>query len=467
MLNYMLYVRGNARDYEEWKDMGLEGWGYQDVLPFFKKSEDFVGQVEDKEKYHGQGGDMKVTSEGHKEPIMETFLRAGEELGYKVGDFNGAVQEDIFTLAHTTTHRAFRSGTYKAFAERFVGNNLTVLTHSLVTKVLIEEGRATGVEIDRFGERLRLKATREVVLSGGTVSTPQILLLSGIGDTEHLKEVGIEPVVHLPDVGRNLQDHLMVSLMADFNPGMAFDPYTSFYPSSWFSWALGKGPLDTSGCGGLAHVRTEVQDPTDPRPDIQFHMVALSLAVDWGQVLAPNFGFAPDADLMPWLAEHYGKHTGSVTPVLSRPKSQGFVKLRSSDPFEHPVIQPNYLEDQRDVDSLVAGLKLAQKLMETEAFKKAGTEFFGPLPYCSHLDFCSDEYWECYVRHMAFTIYHPVGTAAMGTVLDARLRVKGVKGLRIADGSVMPRLVGGNTNAPIIMIGEKAAAMIIADAQQS
>ena len=281
-----------------------------------------------------------------------------------------------------------------------------------------------------------------------------------------MEQVGIDPVVHLPEVGGNLQDHLMVSVMADFNPGMAFDPFTSFYPSSWLSWVLGGGPLDTSGCGGLAHVRTEAQDPSDPRPDIQFHMVGLSLAVDWGQVLAPNFGFSPDADLMPWLAEHYGKHTGSVTPVLSRPKSRGFIKLRSSDPFERPIIQPNYLADQRDMESLVAGVKLAQKLMETEAFKKAGTKFFGALPYCSHLSFNSDDYWECYVRHMAFTIYHPVGTAAMGTVLDARLRVKGVEGLRVADGSVMPRLVGGNTNAPIIMIGEKAAAMIIADGER-
>lgn len=271
-------------------------------------------------------------------------------------------------------------------------------------------------------------------------------------------------MVHLPDVGSNLQDHLMVSLMAEFNADMGYDPYTSFYPSSWLSLARGEGPFDSSGCGGLAHVRTELQGPRDPRPDIQFHMVALSLAVDWGLVLAPNFGFSPSDDIMPWLAEHYGKHTGSVTPVLSRPKSRGFIKLRSSDPFDHPIIQPNYLDDPRDMESLVAGIKLAQKVMETEAFKKAGTKFFSPLPYCSHLTYGSDPYWECYVRHMAFTIYHPVGTAAMGTVLDARLRVKGVEGLRVADGSVMPNIVGGNTNAPIIMIGEKAADMIIADA---
>ena len=189
MLNYMLYVRGNSRDYDEWRDLGLEGWGWEDVLPYFKKSEQFVGEVEDREKYHGQDGDMKVTTEGFKEPITDAFLRAGEELGYRVGDINGGVQDSGFTKAHTTTYQGSRSGTYRAFAERFAGGNLTVLTHCHVTRVLLEEGRAVGVEVHRFGRRMRLLASQEVVLSAGAVGTPQILLLSGIGDSEHLREV--------------------------------------------------------------------------------------------------------------------------------------------------------------------------------------------------------------------------------------------------------------------------------------
>ena len=190
MLNYMLYVRGNSRDYDEWRDLGLEGWGYQDVLPFFKMSEDFVGEVEDKEEYHGLGGDLKVTKDGFQVPIMESFMRAGDELGYGTGDINGAAQDEGFFYTQTTTHGGFRSGTYRAFAERFVGGNLTVLSHGHVTRVLVEGGRAVGVEVDRFGDRLRLLATNEVVLSAGTVSTPQILMISGIGDSQHLEEVG-------------------------------------------------------------------------------------------------------------------------------------------------------------------------------------------------------------------------------------------------------------------------------------
>mgnify|MGYP002628322036 FL=1 len=193
MLNYMLYVRGNSRDYDEWRDLGLQGWGWEDVLPYFKKSEDFIGEVEDREQNHGQGGDMKVTSEGYKEPVLEAFLKAGEELGYKVGDINGAVQDERFGQTHTTTYRAERSGTYRAFAERYAGGNLTVLPYSQVTRVLVEQGRAVGVEVSRFGERLRLLAEREVVLSAGAVGTPHILLLSGIGDNQHLKEVSTGP----------------------------------------------------------------------------------------------------------------------------------------------------------------------------------------------------------------------------------------------------------------------------------
>ena len=278
----------------------------------------------------------------------------------------------------------------------------------------------------------------------------------------------MKPLVHLPEVGQNLQDHLMAFALADFPPGMAYDPYTAFQPSSWLALLQGEGPLDSSGCGGMAHVRTTRQQETDPRPDVQLHMLALTLAVDWGMVLKPNFGFQPEDPVFdPWLSEHYGLNTGSITPVLSRPKSRGSIRLRSSDPFVHPIIQPNYLTDQRDVDTLVAGLKLSHQLLETKAFKDAGTKLWSPYPSCSHLQHQSDDYWQCYVRHFAFTIYHPVGTAAMGSVLDARLRVVGVEGLRVADGSVMPRIVGGNTNAPIIMIGEKAAHMILQDARQS
>ena len=177
------------RDYDEWAGLGLEGWGYKDVLPFFKKSEDFVGAVTGEKSFHGVGGQMAVSREYFTDPIMESFLEAGEELGFPVGDINAQFEDSGFSLAHTTTSQGFRAGAYEAFAEQFVGGNLTVMTHAHVTRVLIEEGKAVGVEVDRFGDRLRLEASREVVLSAGTIGTPQILMLSGIGDRQHLEEV--------------------------------------------------------------------------------------------------------------------------------------------------------------------------------------------------------------------------------------------------------------------------------------
>ena len=177
------------RDYDEWEGLGLDGWGYKDVLPFFKKSEDFVGELTGEKSFHGVGGEMAVSREHFTDPIMESFLEAGEELGFPVGDINAQFEDSGFTLAHTTTSQGFRAGAYEAFAEQFVGGNLTVMTHAHVTRVLIEEGKAVGVEVDRFGDRLRLEASREVVLSAGTIGTPQILMLSGIGDRQHLEEV--------------------------------------------------------------------------------------------------------------------------------------------------------------------------------------------------------------------------------------------------------------------------------------
>ena len=259
----------------------------------------------------------------------------------------------------------------------------------------------------------------------------------------------------------------MVGLSIDVGQGLALDPMAVFYPSSWLDLLLGRGALTDTGCSVLAHVRSDQQEVDDPRPDLQFHMMAATLATDRGMLLKPIMGLKAEDPIDPWVTPHFGRDSVTITPTISRPKSRGSVRLRSSDPFDHPIIQPNYLTDQRDVDTLVAGLKLSHQLLETKAFQAAGTKLWRPYPSCSHLPHQSDSYWECYVRHFAFTIYHPVGTAAMGSVLDARLRVVGVEGLRVADGSVMPRIVGGNTNAPIIMVGEKAAHMILQDAQFS
>ena len=297
------------------------------MLPFFKKSEDFVSVTGEK-NFHGVGGELKVSRERFTDPIVKIFLEAGEELGYPVGDTNGDFEDSGFTIAQTTTHQGFRAGAFEAFAEQFVGGNLTVMTHAHVTRVLVEEGRAVGVEVDRFGDRLRLEASREVVLSAGTVGTPQILMLSGIGDRQHLKEVshlstlhfkvGVEPLVDLPEVGRNLQDHLMSGLSASVLPGLSMDPLAMFYPSTWTALAGGEGPLTHTGCDGIAFVRTERQDIGDPRPDIQFHMIAASLATDRGMLLKDLIGFKADDPVDPWWQPHVGKDTFTLAPTLLR-----------------------------------------------------------------------------------------------------------------------------------------------------
>jgi len=459
ILNYMLYVRGNWRDYDGWRDLGMDGWGYEDVLPYFKKSENFDSEVENKDAYHGVGGDLTVTTNNYKEPIIDSFLKAGKELGHEIGDINGAFQDNGFTKSQVTITSGIRSGTFKAFAEKHVGRKLTLLDHCHVNRIIMDGKKAVGVEVSRFGNLAMYTAEKEVIISAGTVGSPQVLMLSGIGDKNHLEEMGIETIHHLPEVGQNLQDHLMVGLNMDVKDGYGVDPLAGLDPSTISDNVEGKGTLSSNGCGGLAHIHTGLS--SDPRPDIQLHMTSLTVAVDHGFGIFHNMGFLEK--FWPYVEPHCYNSTASIIPVLSRPASRGYIKLKSNDPQDHPIIQPNYLTEKSDVDTLVAAMKFSKKLTATEAFKEAGAIIWGPDPFCEHLLFESDEYWECYVKHFSFTIYHPVGTCAMGTVLDQRLRVNGVMGLRVVDGSVMPNIVGGNTNAPIIMIAEKAADMILQD----
>ena len=324
ILNYMIYVRGNRRDYDGWRDMGLEGWGYEDVLPYFKKSENFDSDVENKDQFHNVGGDLTVTTRNHREPIVETFLNAGKELGYDVGDINGAFQDSGFSNSQVTMTNGFRSGTFKAFAEKFVGNNLTLLTHSHVNRIVMNGKQAVGVEVTRFGKTEIYKANKEVILSAGTVGSPQILMLSGIGDEKHLSEMGIETIMNLPEVGKNLQDHLMVGINLDVNDGFGVDPLAGFYPSTMTDYNEGKGPLSSNVCGGVAHVHTEVN--TDPRPDIQLHMISVTFATDHGILLFKNFGVLDKG--WSWIEPHVQNSTVAITAILSRPSSKGFIKLK-------------------------------------------------------------------------------------------------------------------------------------------
>ena len=242
-------------------------------------------------------------------------------------------------------------------------------------------------------------------------------MLSGVGDKEHLDEVGIKTVLHSPEVGRNLQDHLIVGINFDTRDATSADLLAGSYPSTWTSYMEGKGPLTSPNLDGVGQIRSEVNQDTRGRPDVQFHLVALTGATDYGIQLRYNIGM--DDDLVAWNVKHAVNYSSMIMPTLNRPKSRGFIKLRTRDPQDHPIIQPNYLTVQHDVDTLVAGIMRGLDLLDTEVMAEAGTIVWEePLPHCQHLEFRSRAYWECYVRSVAATVYHHVGTCAMGTVLD-------------------------------------------------
>ena len=457
MLNYMLYVRGHKGDYDEWESLGLDGWGWENVLPYFKKSENFTDNVINHSE-HGTNGPMEVTPSAYTNGVTEAFLRSAEEFGYAVGDINTDLRDGGFTLSHTTTSNGMRPGTFKTFAEKFVGRNLTVMTYSHVCKVLLTGKIVIGIEVKRFGNTQQIMAKNEVILSAGAIGSPQILMLSGIGDSEELQAVGVKPIHHLPDVGKNLQDHLISSIPVDVNDGESLDIFKSLMRIP--EWVVnGTGPLAAPGaCNGLGYMYSEMEN--DTRPSIQIHMASLTLATDLGIFLSDNFNLQKKA--WRYAKPHLGVESASILATLIRPKSRGSIMLRSNDPTEYPIIDPNYLAEDEDIETLIRGLKFCDKIAGSNAFRRVGAQKWSrdDDPYCGHYD-DENAYWRCYATHFSFTVYHPTSTCSMGKVTDERLRVKGLQGIRVADASVMPIIVGGNTNAPTIMIGEKAADMIL------
>ncbi len=476
MLNWAIYIRGHSGDYDEWEAMGNPGWGYKDVLTYFKKSEDFAGEVENKERYHGVGGPLGVQHGAHDYPVDDVFRDGWQELGYSVGDLNGNLEDGGFAApAQMTQKGGLRLGTYKSFVQPILGKvNLTVLPHAMVSRVLIEGGRARGVRLERFGETLTYVASKEVVLSAGAIGSPQILMLSGVGPKEHLEEVGIPLEKDLP-VGENLQEHLLgtVQFLTE-QRGVSPSPTYSMNPLNYLEafWS-GKGPLVSSNVNTVGFIsspggRRSQEEAT--RPDIEVLLVAFTAWADYGLSMRETFGVAKDS-FDNYLGRYVGKYEGlTAIASLLRPKSRGAVRLRSGHVDDHPSINFNYLSDQDDVDVLVEGYKALLRLEGTRAFRQAGLRAVGPDgSLCGDREPLTDEYWECHARHWTLSNFHPTSTCRMGpdgdeaAVVDPRLRVRGVAGLRVVDASVMPKIVGGNTNAATVMIGEKGADMMLED----
>ncbi|CAL4141371.1 unnamed protein product, partial [Meganyctiphanes norvegica] len=471
VLNYMLYVRGNKRDYDAWDQSGCHGWDSETVLHYFKKSEDNRNPyIARNSRYHGTGGYLTVQEAPWRTPLATAFVEAGVEMGYENRDYNAEFQTG-FMIPQGTIRRGSRCSTSKAFIRPIrLRKNLHVAMHAFVTKILIDPTtkRAYGVKFIRDGRAQVVLARKEVIVSAGAVNSPQLLMLSGIGPADHLRHHNIPVLQDLP-VGYNLQDHIGTGglvFLIDQQVSLVQTRYENL-PSVLKYAMFGSGPLTVlGGVEGIGFVKTKFTNATDDWPDIEFHFISGSAASDGGRQIRKVHGLSERTWQYMFKPISF-RDSWSVYPMLLRPKSRGYIHLRSNSPFDKPFITHNYLTDPHDVKVMIEGIKIALALTETHSFKRFGSRFYTkPMPGCEHVPFFTDEYWECLARHYTSTIYHPVGTCKMGpywdpeAVVDPELKVYGISGLRVADASIMPTLVSGNTNAPVVMIGECVSDMI-------
>ncbi|XKL64453.1 hypothetical protein PGB90_004539 [Kerria lacca] len=465
-MNAMFYVRGNPKDYDNWEKLGNEGWNYEKVLKYFKKLEKVETEYSDVNA-HGYDGYI-IVQNSPKAPLLnvsffdQMVIDAVKKLGYPyVKDMVAHMQSGI-TSSWRTTNNGVRSGTAQAYLATITERtNLIIMKETIVTRLLIDGKRVYAVEVNKNGKSKIIKCKKEVVLTAGAVSSPQLLMLSGIGPKEHLEQFGL-PVFSDLKVGHNLQDHIFL-----FNFYLKFHTDSKKYHDIdlMYNYLTKKVDLSYSFTNTLVFFDSTYR--ANEYPDLQFHFNLINLNDLF------IFQFLTEMNMKPEIINEIKEVNKNATllgifPKLLRPKSRGRIMLTSTDPFDPPKIFHGYLTEKEDIETLVRGIKFAIKMIKTGVFEN-GTLFLVNVPKCEVFETDSDQYYECYVRHFASTVFHASGSCKMGpkndpdAVVDSRLKVYGVSGLRVADTSIMPNIVSGNTNIPVIMIGEKAADMIKED----
>ncbi len=447
-INAMIYIRGHRTDFDRWAELGNPGWDFESVLPYFRRSEDFLDGAD---AFHGEGGGLTVSRARFPHEMGEAFIQAAGALGFeRNNDFNSEHQSG-FGRFHVNIRDGKRCSAAVAFLHPVMHRpNLTVMTNAQATEILLESGKATGVRCSlQEGSRHRIHdyhSRREVILCGGAINSPQLLMLSGIGPAEHLREVGIRPVSDLPGVGSNLQDHLFAPLVYRNRMRNSMDTVDRpphFLTNLLRFFVLDGGPLTSNIAESGGFIRTVEGLPA---PDIQYHFVPAFFV---------NHGFDRPAG-----------HGISLCSTLLAPLSRGTLRLKSADPFAHPSIDPEHYQRTEDMETMKKGVRTALEILQQDPMKP----YLG-APFSPESIWANDGELEQWIRNHSEALYHPVGTCKMGTdsesVVDPCLRVRGISGLRVADASIMPEIVRGNTNAAAIMIGEKAADLILEDARNT